>query len=341
MSYKSVINISVKKYLALNKLSKKMRKAAVVILAAILVVINTPLYSKAEELTTITVNTFDKPEKITAIHIGQNVKQISSNSFVNMFNLKEITVSENNRYYSSYDGCLYDKKLTTLLCFPQARKSAYIPDSVVNIGVDALDGVETDLKKLVENTIAYNSEAGAAEQDILNPHLVYTDSGVMWDDGKGNLMPVNDGLMLVVAQFVTDNIDSKMRQNEQLRSCYNSLIENTTYSDYFYVPSGNWTGEKALSTLSSKVGDSYGMSAAFAYIAASLGYKTRVIVGVITDSEGKSQSAAWVQVEIDGTYYVFDPAMEKNLGEDCYKISATSSTNENKKKNSASYTVIF
>jgi hypothetical protein len=83
------------------------------------------------------------------------------------------------------------------------------------------------------------------------------------------------------------------------------------------------------------------MSAAFAYIAASLGYKTRVIVGVITDSEGKSQSAAWVQVEIDGTYYVFDPAMEKNLGEDCYKISVTSSTNGITRKNSASYTVIF
>ncbi len=83
------------------------------------------------------------------------------------------------------------------------------------------------------------------------------------------------------------------------------------------------------------------MSAAFAYIAASLGYRSRVMVGVITDSEGKSQSTAWVQVEVDGTYYVFDPAMEKNLGSDCYKIPIGTDIDGISRRNSASYTVVF
>lgn len=317
------------------------RKTAVVILAVILAVIKLPILSGAEELTSINVNTFKYPEQITSLHIGKNVKQISSNSFVNMYNLKEITVSENNRYYSSYDGCLYDKKQTTLLCFPQARNSAYIPNTVVSIGQDALDGLETDLKKLVENTVVYNSEAGGSEDDIISPHLVHTADGIMWDDGKGNVMPISDGLLLMVASFVEDNTTSKMRQNEQLKSCYNSLIANTQYSDYFYAPSGNWTGEKALDTLSSKKGDAYGMAAAFAYIASSLGYKSRVIVGIITDSDGKSQASAWVQVEIDGTFYIFDPALEKNLGYDCYKLPVGSNSNGISRRNTASYTVVF
>lgn len=317
------------------------RKAAVVMLAAILAVLNLPIRSMAKELTSITVNTFDDADKITSLHIGKSIENISSNSFVNMFNLKEITVSEKNRNYSSYDGCLYDKKQTTLLCFPQARNSAYIPDSVVAIGQDALDGVETDLKKMIEATVAYNTEAGGEEKNITNPHLVHTANGIMWDDGKGNIVSVDDGLLLVVAEFVEDNTKSGMRQNEQLKSCYNSFVDSVEYSDYFYTPSGNWTGEKALSTLSTMQGDAYGMSAAFAYIASSLGYKSRIVVGIITDSDGKSQSSAWVQVEIDGTFYVFDPAMEVNLGYDCYKIPVGTNANGIKRSNNATYTVVF
>lgn len=329
----------VKKVKTINKTFA--RKAAVVILAAILAVLSMPLCSNAEELTSINVNTFEYPDRITSLHIGKNVKEISSNSFVNMFNLREITVSSNNRNFSSYDGCLYDKNQKTLLCFPQARNSAYIPDTVVAIGQYALDGVETDLKKQIETTIAYNSEAGGEEKDITNPHLVHTANGLMWDDGKGNIVSVNDGILLAVAKFVDDNTKSGMRQNEQLKSCYDSLVENVAYNDYFYTPSGDWTKEKALSTLSNMSGDSYGMSAAFAYIAASLGYRSRVMVGVITDSEGKSQSTAWVQVEVDGTYYVFDPAMEKNLGSDCYKIPIGTDVDGISRRNSASYTVVF
>ena len=329
-----------RKYLAIT------RKAASIMLAAILAVILaftiSPIESFAKDsLTAINVNSFKNPDKITTLHIGKDVKQISSNSFVNMFNLKEITVSSDNRYYSSYSGCLYDKKQTTLLCFPQARQSAYIPDSVVAIGEDALDGVSTDLKELIQTTVAYNSEAGENEEDIINPHLVHTANGLMWDDGKGNIVSVNDGLLLKVASFVESNTTNGMRQNEQLKSCYEAIIDTITYSDYYYYPQGNWTAEKALSTLSSKQGDSYGISAAFAYVAASLGYKTRVIVGVVTNSDGISQASAWVQVEIDGTYYVFDPAMEKNLGEDCYKIPTGADVNGIMRKNNASYTVVF
>lgn len=328
-----------KKILRINKTLAG--KTAVVILAAFLAVLNTPLGSYAEELTSINVNTFSNPDSITSLHIGKNVNEISSNSFVNMFNLKEITVSANNRYFSSYDGCLYDKNQKTLLCFPQARNSAYIPDSVVAIGQYALSGVQSDLKKQIETTVAYNSEAGGEENDITTPHLVHTASGLMWDDGKGNIVSVNDGLLLVVAQFVDDNTTSGMRQNEQLKSCYKALIEDVAYNDYFYSPTGDWTKEKALSTLTNKSGDAYGMSAAFAYIASSLGYRSRVMVGIITDSEGKSQSTAWVQVEVDGTYYIFDPAMEKNLGYDCYKIPLSSDSNGISRTNSASYTVVF
>ena len=51
--------------------------------------------------------------------------------------LQHISVSENNPHYASRDGVLYDKQFHTLLCFPCAKKTAVIPESVTRIGDSA------------------------------------------------------------------------------------------------------------------------------------------------------------------------------------------------------------
>ena len=102
--------------------------------------------ARAVGFETIDVTTFKNNYRITSVHIGSDVGYISENAFKNLNNLRSITVSDNNLFYSSYSGCLYDKNLTELLCFPAALSGALIPSTAVSIGPNALKGVPEGLK---------------------------------------------------------------------------------------------------------------------------------------------------------------------------------------------------
>ena len=81
--------------------------------------------SKAQGLTQIDSSTFRGNYKITVVHVGSDVSEITPSAFRNLNNLREITVSDNNPFYSSYSGCLYDKGMTELLCFPAAERTHF------------------------------------------------------------------------------------------------------------------------------------------------------------------------------------------------------------------------
>lgn len=70
-------------------------------------------------------------ESAEVIHIGKNVKEIGSWAFTNNQKLKEFDVSEENEYYCSVDGVLYNEDVTELISFPNANSKSYaMPDSV-------------------------------------------------------------------------------------------------------------------------------------------------------------------------------------------------------------------
>ena len=71
---------------------------------------------------------------IEVINFGSNVRLISDFSF-QARNLREINVSEDNEYYSSVDGILFNKSQNTLLNFPVAKEiEVYeIPASVSSL----------------------------------------------------------------------------------------------------------------------------------------------------------------------------------------------------------------
>ncbi len=60
-------------------------------------------------------------EYLTEIHIGKNVKTIGIWAMTNCQNLEAIYVSEENPYFKSVDGVLYNKDMTQLLVYPNAR----------------------------------------------------------------------------------------------------------------------------------------------------------------------------------------------------------------------------
>ncbi|MBP3686668.1 MAG: leucine-rich repeat protein [Clostridia bacterium] len=67
------------------------------------------------------------------LHLPKNVRSASSLCY--KCGLSEITVDEENPYYTAKDGILYTKDMSTLVCFPEAKsvEQYTLPESVTKI----------------------------------------------------------------------------------------------------------------------------------------------------------------------------------------------------------------
>ena len=74
---------------------------------------------------------------LTEIHIPASVEKIDYNAFgSDKRTLEKITVSPDNPYFTSVDGVLYNKDMTTLICYPSGKTDLAftVPESVKTIG---------------------------------------------------------------------------------------------------------------------------------------------------------------------------------------------------------------
>ena len=71
---------------------------------------------------------------VKEITIPESIESINDSAFSRCDNLESINVNENNNYYSSLSGILYDKDQTEIKIIPRAIKEAIIPNSVTSIG---------------------------------------------------------------------------------------------------------------------------------------------------------------------------------------------------------------
>lgn len=76
---------------------------------------------------------------VTSVSIGSGVTSILPDAFAGCPELKSITVSEENQYYSSVDGVLYDAGGMYLYVYPGGKtdESFIVPDTVQTIGMYA------------------------------------------------------------------------------------------------------------------------------------------------------------------------------------------------------------
>jgi len=91
-------------------------------------------FSNPGNITTLTIDKTDAPdpkpitvlhefafncdEKITEITVGKDVRQIDGKTFYSCWALRNIKVDPENAFYCDVDGVLYDKDMTTLICYP-------------------------------------------------------------------------------------------------------------------------------------------------------------------------------------------------------------------------------
>ncbi len=280
---------------------------------------NISIPGKAAGLTKISATTFLGNTSISTIHIGSDVTEISSAAFRSLMNLRSITVSDNNPYYSSYSNCLYDKDQTTLLCFPAALTGALIPNTVTKIGENALHGVGDSLKREIRAVVESQASYNLMEWQVPGEHFVHTPYGVKWRTSDGSLTEPDSDIKKLVASILEECCDENMTQVEQLEKSFNYLVGVVSYVRKLDVPIGNWTQGYATETLLSGQANCYGYAAAFAYIAKGLGFESRVCSGTVQSSLGGQTGHAWTEVKVADKWYIFDAEMQDAKGSGYYK----------------------
>ncbi|MBQ7257738.1 MAG: leucine-rich repeat protein [Abditibacteriota bacterium] len=81
------------------------------------------------------INGFSCCSDLKTINISKNISEIDKESFDTCYNLEEINVDDDNPYYSSVEGVLYNKEKTILIRYPENKKDKtfIVPDSVTEI----------------------------------------------------------------------------------------------------------------------------------------------------------------------------------------------------------------
>ena len=289
------------------------------IVAVSLATMSFTLNTEAKELTKIDASTFRGNTKISTVHIGSDVTEISSSAFRSLMGLRSITVSEKNPYYSSYSNCLYNKDKTELLCFPAALTGALIPETVTSIGENALHGVGDSLKAEIRAVVQSQASNNLMEWDVPGAHFVHTDYGVKWRDEKGNILEPDTQIKKLVASILEVSTNGSQTQSKQLEAAFNYTVNALTYERKLDVPIGNWTESYATNALLSGKGNCYDYAAVFAYVAKGLGYESRVCAGKVESSLGGMTGHAWTEVKVGDKWYIFDTEMQDAKGSGYYK----------------------
>ena len=76
---------------------------------------------------------------LTSIEIPDSVTSIGEAAFADCYRLTSIVVEDSNEFYCSIDGVLFDKSVTTIMCYPAGKQGENytIPDGVTSIGGSA------------------------------------------------------------------------------------------------------------------------------------------------------------------------------------------------------------
>ena len=103
----------------------------------------------SDSVKSIGISAFCGCKSLTSVTIPKSVTSIAHLAFGNCAGMTSIEVDEANTRYSSYDGVLYNKDKTKLVCCPGGKESISVPDGVTSIG----DSAFFDCKSLTSLTL--------------------------------------------------------------------------------------------------------------------------------------------------------------------------------------------
>lgn len=112
---------------------------------------------------------------------------------MNCISLKEINVDSNSKYYTSVDGVLFSKDMTTLVYYPSSKEyTEYsIPDGVTDIGELAFVTNKLKIVNIPDSTINFTSYAFNFSESLTSINVSEGNKYYKSEDGvlfKGNTL---------------------------------------------------------------------------------------------------------------------------------------------------------
>lgn len=126
---------------------------------------------------------------------------------------------------------------------------------------------------------------------------------------SGQLVTGNPALDTALAEVILTRTTENMTNAQKLRAVYNYVRDNFTYIKRNLVSKGQsgWEPAYAEAFLRDGRGNCFGYAATFCLLARELGYDAHTVVGWL----GKNrQPHGWVEIELNGTTYVYDAELE-------------------------------
>lgn len=159
------------------------------------------------------------------------------------------------------------------------------------------------------------TEASTNERDVLNSAALYPINT--------NYAPLDKLVNKVLKKYVKDD----MSTYEKVKACYDYLINNVSYSSNLFDAtayqeimnssySSDWDKKiiyYAYCALNKKKESCYGYSSALVVLTRAIGLESYVMQGETALAKGGYGNHWWVNIKIDGKYYVFDPNVDDDM----------------------------
>ena len=129
------------------------------------------------KVTSITSEAFANCKSLESITLPEGIISVAAGAFLGCDNLSRINISDNNPYYTSVDGMLFNKDKTEIIIYPAGKTDAVyvIPDRVTTISRNVF--IEpTYLQEIVIHAGVTNIEEGAFRSCNLNAVSVDKDN---------------------------------------------------------------------------------------------------------------------------------------------------------------------
>lgn len=218
---------------------------------------------------------FSNCPNLTTVNLLSGVKEISSGAFNGAYKLININVSEDNMYFSSQNGVLYNKDKTSLLSYPRGKTetSFNVPLGVETIGPQAFEF--SNLQSIsLPGTLKTISQMAFLDcsklKSISIPNSVTTigESAFKRCEGLGsvilpeNLTVISEGVFTRCTSLSNVDIPEGVTSidKDAFRSCI-SLKSITLPSNISYIGDSSFDGSGLISiTIPSGVIDRYAFS---------------------------------------------------------------------------------
>lgn len=150
----------------------------------------------------------------------------------------------------------------------------------------------------------------------INGSTYYLTADGTWDPDREG-----DQLDTLLQQVIDQVTTQAMSQEGKLRTCYDYVVNTFSYErKYNFSNAAGWQRQYALEMLTKGRGNCYNFAATFGCLAEKLGYSNvRTIAGMTGKAGGGWTPHSWVEIDMNGTTYIFDPEMEHANGYDLWK----------------------